>query len=166
MTGTELQQEVYRLNGIIRSQVDSLNHWRKAFDTTQLEARVRSWVEERIGKDHMAPRERAMRLLEEAIELCQAEGIQADLVAKQCEHVYARPAGDPKQEAGGVAVCLYGWCASRGVRLTEIAKREIERIECKPIEQIRGSLARKFDSDLVTVVERQHQPFEYDTEAQ
>ena len=30
--GTPEQQEIYRLNGIIRSQNEALNHWRKAYD--------------------------------------------------------------------------------------------------------------------------------------
>ncbi len=39
-----------------------------------------------------------------------------------------------------------------GVSLRSIAMAEIERIERKPVEQIRGSLARKADADLVTTV--------------
>lgn len=93
-----------------------------------------------------------MRLLEEAIELAQAEGITADQVARQAEHVFARPSGAPQQEAAGVAVCLLGWCASTGNRLLDLAVAEIERIEAKPIDQIRGSVARKQDADLVTRV--------------
>ena len=115
-----------------------------------LESRVRSWVESRIGVEHMQPKERAMRLLEEAVELVQAEGIDIDLAAKQVAHVYERPAGEPSQEAAGVAVCLLGWCASRGLRFEEIALAEIERIEAKSIEDIKASLARKGAAELVT----------------
>ena len=93
-----------------------------------------------------------MRLLEEAIELAQAEGITVEQVCDQTQHVYARPPGLPAQEAGGVAVCLYGWCAAAHIQLTEVASEELARIEAQPIEEIRGSLARKQDSDLVTVV--------------
>lgn len=120
--------------------------------TGELEARVAEWVNTRIGPEHMHPRERAMRLLEEAVELAQAEGIAYDQVDRQVAHVYSRPAGEPAQEAAGVAVCLLGWCAATGNRLNDLALAEIERIEAKPIEQIRGSLARKADADLVTAV--------------
>jgi hypothetical protein len=120
---------------------------------TSLESRVRAWVESRIGVHHMQPKERAMRLLEEACELAQAEGISLDLAAKQLAHVYDREPGEAQQEAAGVAVCLYGYCAARGLRLNDIALGEIERIEAKPVEAIRGSLARKSDADLVTVVD-------------
>ncbi len=121
-----------------------------------LESRVAEWVRTRISADHMTPKERAMRLLEEAIELAQAEGITWGQAKKQVGHVYSRPNGEAYQEAGGVAVCLLGWCASRGERMLDVALTEVERIEAKPIEQIRGSLARKADSDLVTVTEEKN----------
>lgn len=114
-----------------------------------LETRVASWIRTRIGPGAIHPQERAMRLLEEAIELAQAEGISQDLVLKQVGYVFARSIGDPVQEAGGVAVCLLGWCAGRGTRLEDIMLRELHRIEAKPIHEIRGSLARKTDADLV-----------------
>ncbi len=69
----------------------------------------------------------------------------------QVSHVFARDAGEPSQEAAGVAVCLLGWCASTGNTLAELALAEIERIEAKPVEQIRGSLKRKADADLVVI---------------
>jgi hypothetical protein len=115
------------------------------------EERVANWVTARIGADHMNSAERAMRLFEEAAELLQAEGVGIDLAMKQIEHVYARPAGIAEQEAAGVAVCLLGWCASAGTTFQAIAEKEIERIEKKPLDQIRGRLARKADADLVTV---------------
>jgi hypothetical protein len=40
--------------------------------------------------------------------------------------------------------------------LLDVATREIERIEAKPVEEIRGSLARKADADLVTFASKEH----------
>ncbi len=120
--------------------------------SVSLEDRVAHWVRTRLGAENLHHRERSMRLLEEAIELAQAEGITPDQVAKQVAHVFARPSGEPSQEAAGIAVCLLGWCAATGNSLLDLAHREIERIEAKPVEQIRGSLARKADADLVTCV--------------
>lgn len=117
-----------------------------------LEDRVAEWIRTRVGEANAHRRERAMRLLEEAVELAQAEGITETQVSRQSGYVFARPVGIPEQEAAGVAVCLLGWCAAVGVKLNDIALREIERIEAKPLEQIRGSLARKADADLVTCV--------------
>ena len=118
----------------------------------ELQNRVAEWVKTRIGEAHMQPRERAMRLLEEALELAQAEGITEDMIRDQAEHVFCRPAGTPVNEAGGVAICLLGWCASTNSQLLSIIASEIMRIENKPIDQIRGSLARKADAGLVTAV--------------
>lgn len=119
-----------------------------------LENRMANWVKTRVGPESMQPKERAMRLLEEAIELAQAEGITLAQVGRQVAHVYGRPSGDPVSEGAGVAVCLYAWCAARGKRLHHIALEEMDRITFKPLDQIRGSLARKADADLVTTVER------------
>jgi hypothetical protein len=93
-----------------------------------------------------------MRLLEEAIELAQAEGIKWNQVVAQVHYVFGRKRGEPLQEAGGVAVCILGWCASNGLTFDEVARAEIERIEAKPLSAIRGSLERKMDADLVCTV--------------
>ena len=143
--------------------LDALAVWRRKSDAVygliqrlrndDLQHRVAEWVRTRIGRAHMAPAERAMRLLEEAMELAQAEGVNEAQVYAQMKHVFSRPAGEPLQEGAGVAVCLLAWCAARGVLFREVAEREVDRIEAKPIEQILGSLARKADAGLVTVVE-------------
>ncbi len=165
-----------KLEGEVRSLYSALAHWRSEVDRNageiarlKLEAsqarkhqpfeydpnelsfedRVKAWVVSRIGPAHMNRRERAMRLLEEATELCQAEGIAFALIQKQVKHVLSRPSGEAQQEAGGVAVCLLGWCAAVDATLHEIALAEILRIEAKPLSEIRGSLARKSDAGLV-----------------
>lgn len=125
-----------------------------------LEERVAEWVRTRLGGGAMNPRERALRLLEEACELAQAEGVPEDLAAKQVAHVYSRPPGESRQEAGGVAVTLMGWCASTGHRLEDLAVAELERIERRPPVEIQGSETRK--RDLTLAAPRKHQPFEYD----
>ncbi len=119
-----------------------------------LQSRVRHWVVTRIGLDAMHPQERALRLLEEAIELAQAVGVDHEMVTRQAAHVFNRPSGCPEQEAGGVAVCLLAVCAALGKPMVEIARAEVERIEAKPLDAIRGSLARKADADLVTTAPR------------
>ena len=120
----------------------------KAREILILQHRVAQWVKERIGPKAMAPAERAMRLLEEALELAQAHGIDMEMVRRQTEHVYGREPGEPKQEAGGVAVCLLGWCAAVDFPFLDVARAEVERIEALPTDSIRGSLARKNDADL------------------
>lgn len=115
----------------------------------RLQQRVAAWVRSRIGDEHMQPKERALRLLEETCELAQAHGIPQESVVKQVAHVFGRPTGEPCQEAAGVAVCLLGWCAATENNMLDLAVREIERIEAKPISQIRGSVARKASAGLI-----------------
>lgn len=57
-----------------------------------LESRVADWVRTRIGETHMHPRERAMRLLEEAAELAQAEGVTSEQANQQIAYVFSRSA--------------------------------------------------------------------------
>jgi hypothetical protein len=116
---------------------------------SSLESRVESWVASRCGRDQMSVQNRAIRLLEEAVEVCQSAGISRDMIVRQVDHVFARPAGEIIQEVGGVAVCLLGLCAALKTKFSSAAMAEIERIEAKPVEEVRGSLARKADADLV-----------------
>ena len=105
---------------------------------TELQSRVAEWVRTRIGESHLHPRERAMRLLEEAVELAQSEGISSQQAHAQVNHVFGRDPGVPSQEAAGVAVCLLGWCAATGHDIEVLTKQELCRIEAKPLSQIRG----------------------------
>ena len=69
-----------------------------------------------------------MRLLEEAVELAQAEGVPLDRALATVEHVYLKPAGKPEQEAGGVGVTLLAYCAARGISADAEEAREFERV--------------------------------------
>lgn len=113
-----------------------------------LQERIADWVRSRLGLHYMHPRERAMRLLEEAIELAQAEGINVERCHNQVNHVYNRPKGEPEMEAAGVAVCLLAWCNARSKNLFALAAEEIARIESKSLAEIRSSLKRKTDAGL------------------
>ncbi len=149
-----LSQELLTVKDTLERARAQANEYLEQVRTATLpgyaEVRAANWVVNRIGEDHMQPRERAMRLLEEAIELAQAEGITERQVLNQVYHIFSRPAGEPTQEAGGVAVCLLAWCASRRQRFIDVTMAELERIEAKSAEAIRGSLARKADSALIT----------------
>lgn len=106
-----LDNRIAQLEGIVRAQKENLKHWRSESDRDNgiiarlrtelhrrkhqpfeydpseqtMEDRVASWVISRIGQEHMKSSERAVRLLEEAVELCQSEGIQLALIQRQAE---------------------------------------------------------------------------------
>ena len=89
---------------------------------------VFQWARETFGEAASTPSERALRLLEEAIELAQAEGVALDRVTAVAEHVYLKPAGQPEQEAGGVGLTLLAYCESRGFSADGAEERELERV--------------------------------------
>lgn len=61
------------------------------------------WLTHALGEETlMDPKARAMRVLEEAVELAQALGIPREKAVEQLHHTYDRPVGDPAQEIAGV----------------------------------------------------------------
>ncbi|HYF06361.1 MAG TPA: hypothetical protein VD970_01985 [Acetobacteraceae bacterium] len=65
--------------------------------------------------DRVTPKIRALRLLEEVLELCQAEAVTAEEAAIVARQVFSRPTGEAEQELGGVMTTLmaYAYTAER-----------------------------------------------------
>lgn len=90
-------------------------------------------------------------MLEEAIELAQAEGIAITFVTTLAVHVYSKPPGDPYQEAGGVAVCLLAYCQAKDFDADDVEQAEIARVlgkvphefERRQREKAEAGIARK-----------------------
>lgn len=99
--------------------------------------RVKAWVLKCFGEKSMSRQERALRLVEEAIELAQAEGIRSPIISAITYRVFSRPPGDPDQEAGGVGVCLEGWGAAAEKNVALLTEQELQRIESKPADHFR-----------------------------
>lgn len=100
------------------------------------QARVGEWVRTCFGTGHDR-RERAMRLLEEAIELAQAEGIGEAEANRVVSYVYRKEIGKPDQEAAGVGVCLLAWAHAAERDLWPLIDREIDRIHSKAADHFR-----------------------------
>lgn len=105
--------------------------------------RMREWVIARWGEAAMSPAERAERLFEEACELMQAEGIEPGRLVTIARLVYSKPAGEPRQEVGGISTCLLAYCASRAFCVDYLERAELERIEGLSVEHFRERHARK-----------------------
>ncbi len=105
--------------------------------------RIAWWVTTCFGSAAMKREERATRLLEEAVELAQAEGVPQELVDRLTRHVYSKPVGDPPQEGAGVALCLEAWAVSAGQDVRDLALRELERVEGFTPEHFRKRHAAK-----------------------
>ena len=110
-----------------------------------LRCRVGGWVVSTFSEAALADRkERAARMVEEAIELAQAEGLWLDETSTIMTRVYSRPTGETKQELGGLMVTTLALCAGLKIDLIAVTIDEIERIE-KPevIAKIRAKQAEK-----------------------
>lgn len=95
------------------------------------------------GEAAMNRVERAARLLEEACELAQVEGIGLDLSMRIMERVYRRPVGAFHQEVGGVVNCIAVLCENVGLEVATVLHQEQERILAKPLDYWRAKHAAK-----------------------
>lgn len=105
--------------------------------------RVQDWMMEcfsmEICRDTM---ERNHRFIEEALELVQSLGCTKSEVHQLVDYVYDRPAGEPKQEAGGVKVTLAALCLAADLDMDAAGETELARIWTK-IDVIRAKQAAK-----------------------
>lgn len=105
--------------------------------TATFQQAVAPWLHECFG-DRLArdPFERNARFLEEALELVQARGGNADTAHALVDYVFDRAKGDPHQEVGGVMVTLAALCLGAGIDMHAAGDDELRRIWTK-VEEIR-----------------------------
>lgn len=108
-----------------------------------------SWAVRAFGRDHTTnSRLRALRLLEEAIELAQAEGIERHLVDHCTQVVYSRPVGDANQEIGGVLATAAVYCECKGLDMELVLRSELDRVLSKPLDHFAQRNRDKIDLGL------------------
>lgn len=109
-----------------------------------MQKQVSKWVSTRFGNACLLDKkERAMRVLEEALELAQASGVNSMDVKVILNHVYARPVGEVAQEHAGVLVSLLASATANGLYLDLETESEIARIWSVPEEEILRKQAMK-----------------------
>ncbi len=97
--------------------------------------RVGQWALEAFGVGQsMDPKQRALRLLEEAVEAYQAVDGDKVLAHLTIDVMFERPAGEIGQELGGVAVTLLALANALGLSADHEEAREIARVLGKPPE--------------------------------
>lgn len=115
------------------------------------QGRVMRWLRECFGEDVASNRaERAARVLEEACELAQAEGVGVAQVGAICHRVYGRPVGIPEREGAGVMVAMLGWAGASWVDLDLLVEGEVARIESIGVEEWRRRHQAKADAGTPT----------------
>lgn len=104
---------------------------------------VLRWVQRTFGAELLAPQERVARLLEEVVELAQAEDLPEERALALVRHVYSKPPGSPLQEVGGVGVTLLAYCGSKGISADTAERMELDRVLSLPAEHFRRRQAAK-----------------------
>lgn len=106
--------------------------------------RVTDWIIRVLGAGCARdPRERALRFVEEAIELGQACGLAPEDVQALSARVFTRPAGELRQEIGGVGVTLLALGECVGIDVDTEEERELTRVESADPEGFRRKQAEK-----------------------
>ena len=103
---------------------------------------LRTTFNERVLLD---PKERALRVLEEALELAQASGVSTDLCLALTDQVYAKPLGKPEDEVVDVAICALVAATAHNLNLGRAivrrlawAQQNVERIRAKNLMKVRN----------------------------
>lgn len=76
----------------------------------------------------ITPHIRALRLLEEVLELCQADDVLVSEIHTIIDQVYSKPAGYRAEELGGVIICVVAYADIAGWDLEDIFYDEFCRI--------------------------------------
>lgn len=103
---------------------------------TEFETQVAyDWGVRAFGHEHMTNSPlRALRLVEEVIELAQAAAVPRDKLLELINIVYSRPVGSLYQEIGGTMVTLLVFCKLHGINPQDALRTEIRRVLSHPAE--------------------------------
>lgn len=97
--------------------------------------RALTWAVEMFGPDALDAKERAMRFLEEAIELAHALGVKPTVATGLVERVYSREQGDVVKEMGQARLTLDLLAKAILVDADDAADQEFFRIQKIPREE-------------------------------
>lgn len=101
-------------------------------DRTQ--KKVLDWANNSFGSIACNRDERAARLVEEAIEVAQVEGLPLEIVKRITDRVYSRPPGDLANELGGVGITAEALAENAGLDFEQCTQCEWERVLSKSSE--------------------------------
>lgn len=77
----------------------------------QLQTETHEWMTRALGPGiRDDKRERILRFLEEAMELCQVCELPVGAIYAMIDYTYNRPVGEIEDEVGGVMICLAALC--------------------------------------------------------
>lgn len=145
----EAQKEMFEQNPQVRSVYAEAEGLVRAFTTREpIQERIARWLTETLSEESeeagLSPldnrEERAVRFVEEALELAQAIGVDRDQLHRLVDYVMNRPVGEVAQEIGGSMLTLYAVSAACGVDADAQAMKEVKRVETP---EIRAKVRRR-----------------------
>lgn len=87
------------------------------------------WAMRCFGKAHVYDdKVRSLRVVEEAIELCQSVGVVQEDILLVSDLVYQRKPGKPSQEIGGLMMTIMVFCERNGIDAEEAGVTELRRV--------------------------------------
>jgi NTP pyrophosphatase (non-canonical NTP hydrolase) len=87
------------------------------------------WAVRCFGHEHVADRRvRALRILEEAVELAQSVGVEREASRRAVDVVYSRPPGRASQEIGGVMLTTVIFCRQFDADSEALLLAELRRV--------------------------------------
>ena len=86
-----------------------------------------TWALWAFGRVVLNRQERAMRLLEEATEYAQAEGVQKIVADAIVTRVYLKDPGDPVEELAQVQMCVCAAASVHNVDLMETTHQQVNK---------------------------------------
>jgi hypothetical protein len=121
----------------------------EALDAGGLQTRCLEWSREAFPGDFSGekPQEfhvlvRALRHVEEAVELAQSVGLPLEKVLEQARHTYSRDIGEPSQEVAGSLLTLFALASAIKVDAMAMGEKELALMWGK-IPQIREKSKHK-----------------------
>lgn len=136
-TVSELQTKVTELQTLGSKHVLERQAMNRFGGRRQRQRVVLGWASRVFGTVTCNVRERAFRLIEEAIEVAQAAGIEVNLVERILYRVYSREAGDVYKEMGGLLITTLAMCEMLNADADELERDELERILALPESLVR-----------------------------
>jgi NTP pyrophosphatase (non-canonical NTP hydrolase) len=103
------------------------------------------WAVITFGSIAAEPHERALRFVEEAIELAHAAGLSGAEMTAIIGRVWARPPGDIEKEMAQAAMTLGIMSATAGINLRAVENAEFDRVQTIPKEEWQRRHAAKVD---------------------
>lgn len=119
--------------GFVQDTFDRTLNWRG-----ERQRAVYDWALACFGEEHVTSLpQRALRLLEEAIEAYQAVGGPIDLAHNCVDVVFSRKVGELYQELGGIGVTLLALAQAAGLDANKAEYDEVQRVLSLPPEHFR-----------------------------